>query len=300
MTQPPPKALLSAALDAAGRGWPVFPLRPGGKPPALHGEARCPRTGDCASGHRKFEQRATTDPDRITRCWTVGAYNIGIATGPAGLVVIDLDKPKDKGSSGTPDGVTTFLALCERAGQVVPATRTIRTASGGTHLYFTAPPGVRLTNTAGKLGPLIDTRAWGGYVVAPGSATPDGPYTVLDDSPAANLPEWLQSALKPPQKTTTAAILPAPGRTTAFARTAFERELATVAAATEGERERLLFEAARKMGRFVAWGDLDRTEVEQAFQCAAESTGLPSHQCRSTLRSALNWSIAHCKPRDRA
>jgi hypothetical protein len=298
MTQPPP-TLLAAALDAAERGWPVFPLRPGGKPPALHGETRCPRTGDCTPGHRKFEERATTDPARIARCWTTGAYNIGIATGPAGLLVIDLDKPKDKGSSGTPDGVTTFLALCERAGQPIPVTRTIRTASGGMHLYFNAPAGVRLTNTAGKLGPLIDTRAWGGYVVAPGSTTPEGPYTVADDAPVANLPEWLQSLLEPPQRPATGPTLPTPTRATAFARTAFERELATVAAASEGQRERLLFEAARKMGRFVAWGDLDRTEVEQAFQWAAESTGLPSHQCRSTLRSALNWSIAHCKPRER-
>ncbi|MFI1095135.1 bifunctional DNA primase/polymerase [Streptomyces sp. NPDC020917] len=296
----PPPTLLAAALDAAQRGWPVFPLRPGGKPPALHGETRCPRTGDCIGGHRKFEERATTDPDRIERCWRTGAYNIGIATGPAALVVIDLDKPKDKGSSGTPDGVTTFLALCERAGQVVPVTRTVRTASGGMHLYFTAPAGVRLGNTAGKLGPLIDTRAWGGYVVAPGSKTPGGPYAVADDAPVTNLPEWLQSLLEPPQGPAAGPILPTPARATACARTAFERELATVAAATEGGREKALFEAARKMGRFVAWGDLDRTEVEQAFQGAAESTGLPSYQCRSTLSSALNWSIAHCKPRERA
>ena len=50
------------------------------------------------------------------------------------------------------------------------------------------------------------------------------------------------------------------------ARAAFERELSAVAAATEGELELLLFEAARKMGRFIAWGDLDRGEVEQEFQ----------------------------------
>ncbi len=36
--------LLTAALAAAGKGWHVFPLRPGTKRPALHGEATCPRT----------------------------------------------------------------------------------------------------------------------------------------------------------------------------------------------------------------------------------------------------------------
>ena len=50
--------LLHAALQAAERGWHVFPLRPGSKRPALHGEQSCPRTGPCSNGHRKWEQRA--------------------------------------------------------------------------------------------------------------------------------------------------------------------------------------------------------------------------------------------------
>jgi len=83
MPYPERAALLAAAMETAARGWPVFPLRPGDKPPALHGERRCPGTGDCAGGHRKFEQRATTNPERIERCWTAGAFNVGIATGPA-------------------------------------------------------------------------------------------------------------------------------------------------------------------------------------------------------------------------
>jgi len=61
--------LLAAALLNAARGWPVIPLRPGSKIPALHGETNCPRTGDCTNSHRKFEQRATTDPDRIRAAW---------------------------------------------------------------------------------------------------------------------------------------------------------------------------------------------------------------------------------------
>lgn len=167
--------LLFAALDAAERGWAVLPLRPGDKRPALHGEDVCPGIGDCAGGHRRWEERATIDPDRIRRAWGDLPFNVGIATGPSGLVVVDLDMPKRKSSTDTPNGVTTFTALCERTGQAVPATRTVRTASGGVHLYFTAPPGVRLGNTAGRLAKRIDTRAWGGYVVAPGSLTPRGP-----------------------------------------------------------------------------------------------------------------------------
>ncbi|MFF9688065.1 bifunctional DNA primase/polymerase [Streptomyces sp. NPDC014623] len=300
MTHHAPSALLSAALQAAERGWHVFPLRPGDKRPALHGETACPRTGGCTDGHRKWEGRATTDPGRIRRAWADRPFNIGLATGPAGLVVIDLDMPKPNSSTDTPSGVTTFQALYERAGQVTPATYRVRTASGGHHLYFTAPPGVRLANSAGKLGQLIDSRAWGGYVVAPGSIVHGQPYEVLDNAPVAELPAWLLDALKPAERPQQPVRLSLPRVRDRAARTALERETAAVATAPEGRREAQLFESARKVARFVGWGDLSRDEVEQAFQWAGESSGLPASQCRSTLRSVLNWSLRNCRPRGEA
>ena len=134
-------------------------------------------------------------------------YNIGIATGPSGLLVIDLDKPKPGevppprwALPGITDGADVLAALCERHGQPFPwETFMVRTRRGGLHLYFTAPPGVRLGNTSGRnergLGWLIDTRGHGGYVVAPGSFVdlPDGTgrYEVIYDRPPAPLPEWL-------------------------------------------------------------------------------------------------------------
>jgi Bifunctional DNA primase/polymerase, N-terminal len=293
--------LLKAALKAAERGWPVVPLRPGGKVPALHGERRCLGSGDCASGHRTFEQRATTDRQRIERCWTAGTYNVGIATGPAGLLVVDLDTLKPTDEKGTPDGVSNFLALCERAGQAVPTTRRIRTPSGGQHLYFTAPPGVRLTNTASTLAKKVDTRAWGGQVVAPGSQTPQGAYAVLDASPVANLPEWLQSALTGPQRLVVAPFRPSPTRNASrLADVVLEREIAAVATTGEGGRNAELLRAVRAVGRFVAWGDLDRTTVEQAFQAGGESAGLSASECRATIRSALDWSVRTARPRETA
>ncbi|MEU3549330.1 bifunctional DNA primase/polymerase [Streptomyces longwoodensis] len=293
MTQGPRSALLYAALDAAERGWHVFPLRPGGKPPALHGEKSCPRTGECATGHVKWEQRATTDPDRIRAAWTRAPFNVGIATGPSGLVVIDLDTPEHKGSSDAPDGATTFGALCERAGHAVPDTYRVRTASGGKHLYFTAPPGVRLGNTAGTIADSVDTRAWGGYVVAAGSTTPAGPYEALCGSQAVSLPSWLQSILQPAPKASQAPSVAITEQSRRYADVALTNEARNVATAQHGARESTLFRAARALGRFVAWGDLPRHVVEQALQEAGEAAGLTAAECRSTLRSALNWSITH-------
>lgn len=79
MERPPTTTdLATAALALAARGWSVFPLRPGDKRPALHGEEHCPRTGACADGHRGWEPRATTNPDRIRACWAAGAFSDGL------------------------------------------------------------------------------------------------------------------------------------------------------------------------------------------------------------------------------
>ncbi|MGW1902891.1 bifunctional DNA primase/polymerase [Streptomyces hirsutus] len=300
MTHNTRSILLHAALDAAEHGWHVFPLRPGTKRPALHGEKTCTGSGPCADGHRKWEQRATTDPDRIHAAWSRAPFNVGIATGPSGLVVVDLDTPEHKGSSDAPCGTATFAALCERAGHPVPATYRTRTASGGQHLYFTAPDGVRLANTAGTVAASVDTRAWGGYVVAAGSTTPTGAYEALCASMPVALPGWLHTILKPaPVRPVGPLRLPAvDGSRAALA--ALEAECAVVAAAPEGARNTALNRCAFKVGRFVAWGDLPRHVAEEAFQAVGEAVGLTAAECRTTIRSALDSSQRTARPREAA
>ncbi|WP_254706431.1 bifunctional DNA primase/polymerase [Streptomyces lunaelactis] len=223
--------LLTAALEAAGRDWPVIPLHPNAKRPAGHPERSCPRAGRCVGGHRNPEQRATTDPALIRSAWGSKPYNVGIATGPAGLLVIDLDPCKPEEPKGAPDGATSLQALCERAGQALPGTYRVRTARGE-HLYFTAPDGVRLKCSVDRLGPHIDTRAWGGYVVAPGSTVPEGTYEIADPSPVAELPGWLLALLIEQPKL---ALSPGQVRDgTRAAKVALERECAVIRAATEG------------------------------------------------------------------
>ncbi|MHC0432009.1 bifunctional DNA primase/polymerase [Streptomyces sp. O3] len=295
MTPNPTRALLHAALNAAARGWHVHPLRPGTKRPALHGETTCPRTGPCADGHLKWEQRATTDPDRIRAAWSRTPFNVGIATGPSGLLVVDLDTPGHKDSSAdAPDGATAFAALCERAGHAVPHTYRTRTASGGQHLYFTAPPSIRLANTAGTLAPLVDTRAWGGYVVAAGSTTPTGPYETVGACTVAPLPEWLLAILKPVPKPAHALSVPVSTHAPAYAAAALRNEVHNVATAADGTRNTTLLRAARALGRLIASGDLSRTEVEDALSRGAAGNATQSqHYYDDVIRRGLDWSVAH-------
>ncbi|MET8969171.1 bifunctional DNA primase/polymerase [Streptomyces hydrogenans] len=299
----PGLGLLAHAIAAAERGWHVFPLRPRDKRPAGHPERDCPRTGRCATGHRTPEQRATTDPDLLVAAWTHAPYNVGIATGPSGLLVVDLDTLKADDEEGTPDGVANFEALCERAGHAVPLTHRVRTARGGVHLYFTQPDGARLGNTAGRLAKHVDTRGWGGYVVAPGSSTPNGTYEILDSRPPVPVPDWLHTALTTPREPVRTAN-PAPvvvlGGGSRVAEVALERETAAVRATEKGRRNAQLLASARAVGRFVAWGDIPRHVAEEAFQAAGETAGLSASECRATIRSALDWSIRTARPRPAA
>ncbi len=297
-------AMLAAALDCAGRGWHVFPLAPGGKRPVLHGRDRCPGTGPCVNGHLGWEQRSTSAQDRVRVAWSHDAYNVGLATGPSGLCVLDLDAPKP-GESVPPElarqGVTCgedmLAVVAEQAGQSVPGeTLTVRTPSGGLHLYFAAPAGVQLRNTSGErgngLGWKIDTRAWGGYVVAPGSTTPAGAYEFVYDGPVAPLPDWLVQRLTPapPPAAPVTPIRPAAGRSR-YVEAAIRAEAIKVRDAVRGQRNATLYTAAVALGQLVAGGALTEAEHAEVLLSAARghiNVGAYSDaQARKTIASGL-------------
>jgi hypothetical protein len=282
---PPSAALHAAALAAAERGWHVFPLVPGTKRPAV----------------RAWQQRATTDPDRITRCWATGPYNVAIACGPSGLLVIDLDAAKPGEQAPEPwaaadacNGLDVLALVCAEAGQPVPCdTYTVTTPSGGAHLYFAAPAGSGLRNTAGTaLGWKIDTRAHGGYVVAAGSALTSpasGSYAVLRDREPALLPPWMFQHLAgpplPPQRP-----MPVPVedvRVSTYLRAALDHEAARVLAAPQGRRNHALYTAAVALGQLVAGGALTAEQVVGVLEHAAQAAGLTSQEVPRTIASGL-------------
>ncbi|WP_092603548.1 bifunctional DNA primase/polymerase [Actinopolyspora xinjiangensis] len=258
--------------------WPVFPLVPNGKRPALHGRDDCPGTGPCTDGHAGWEHRATTEAHVIDRCWSHDAYNIAVATGPAGLVVLDLDVAKpgepvpDRWSMvGVSTGADVLEHLAHRVGETLPPTYTVRTPSGGWHLYYRAPAGSQYRNTAGTLGWLVDTRAHGGYVVAPGSTLPDGAYELHDDREPVELPGWLAQRLAPsPSVAESAPREIASTHRSGYLKAALDAETQRVRQAQPGTRNRNLFLAACALGQLVAGGALTKAEVYRMLQHASQ------------------------------
>lgn len=269
------------ARYCADQGWPVFPLRPWSKRPALHGHRTCPGTGRCSAGHRGWQHRATTDPHVIDRCWAHDHYNIGLATEPAQLLVIDLDQP-EPGEHPPPHwadattGWDVLATLANRAGASIPDTYTVRTPNDGWHLYLQAPPDQRVRSSASQLGWHIDIRAAGGYVVAPGSHTPGGGYELIDDTPPAPCPPWLLDHLHNAEDRPTRAESHPPGTAltiTAHSRTGYLQavlrgEYRRVASARPGEQNLRLFQAAATLGAWVAGGALDTDTARRSLHQA--------------------------------
>ncbi|WP_405095553.1 bifunctional DNA primase/polymerase [Micromonospora sp. NBC_01412] len=291
----PTADLLAAALAHAERGWLVFPLRPDDKRPAFPDHPADDCTGRdprcrAAGRHLGWEPRATTDPDRIRRAWSARPYGIGLACGPSRLVVVDLDTPKHPAEAGGRDGLAVLADLAAAHAAVIDPTYTVHTGRGGTHLYYRHPDdGPALRNTAGTLGPMVDTRAHGGYVVAAGSTVAGRPYGVGLDTDPATLPTWLAGLLAPaplPPQRPVVVDLPT-DRAGAYVRAAVTREVQRVTGAAPGERNRALHIAAIALGQLVAGGALSADDVQSVLEQAGVAAGLPAAEVYRTVRSGL-------------
>jgi hypothetical protein len=254
---PPPR--LAAALRAVERGWPVFPLHPYSKYPAV----------------RDWPRRATCDLQQITRWWVGGPYNVGIACQAAGLVVIDLDgargqqPPPPWDQLGVTHGRDVLRILAQRAGAPDPIDTYSVSTPSGEHRYFLAPPDRELRCTTGPsgtgLGWCIDIRGAGGAIIAAGSVrrVEGRPrlYRVARDIDPVALPRWLVTALTPPPVPARSPIrLPSTGRRLdAYVAAALDGETNAVTHAAPGTRAHTLFRSAACLGELVGAGILAET-----------------------------------------
>jgi len=158
---------MESALALAGRGFRVFPLLPGRKPPAVEG----------------WQAMATTNEERIRQWWSDRAdlcigftkdgrevyanahFNVGVACGN-GLLVVDADVKRNK------QGITSAKGLgVDFSGFVV------ETPTHGLHEYLTGPDVMNAVEIADG----VDVRSAGGYVVGPGSVVDGVPYDIVHD-----------------------------------------------------------------------------------------------------------------------
>lgn len=169
------------ALEYAVHGYAVLPLQSGKKIPLL-------------KSWKKYQTTPATD-EEINEWWEKNpSANIGIITGKiSGITVVDIDTKGDK-----------VVPL-----ETFPPTYTVKTPSGGYHLYYEYDPRILQTANTFPQFPHVDIRNDGGYVVAPPSKNEKGDYVIFKNLPVAAFPVslFLGSEGKTPSKKRTALKL---------------------------------------------------------------------------------------------
>jgi hypothetical protein len=306
--------LRDAALGYASRGIPVLPLHyslphrgdlqalSADQPlpsPAVRTKCSC-RDPGCGQPAKHplgslvphGVKDATTNRARVLAWWTRHPQaNIGLACGHR-FDVLDIDGPT--GAHAIQELAATHGL--ESSGPLV------RTGGGGWH-YYLATTGLGNVHPGGL--EHVDWRGRGGYVVAPPSRHASGhPYQWVAgrdlDAPLAEVPAPLRARLeRQPPPRSSSSLEPSvfghgPGHR--YARAALTEELARVAAAPVGQRNRQLWESTRNLYNLVATGALDQSEVDQGLLAAAERCGLLAdepRQTRRTLASGRQVGLAH-------
>ncbi|WP_316528143.1 bifunctional DNA primase/polymerase [Kitasatospora brasiliensis] len=334
---------LAVARWCAAQGWPVHPLAPGRKTPPANCQAcqesphaptdcPCPAVGRWCHGFHA----ATLDQDVLGAWWRVNPdFGAGVACGPAGLVVIDVDShtnvvpARDRILPGIPihedvdlDGLENgyhtlaLLAALRRAPDPTTdeSTLRVRTPSGGLHIWYQDHADRRFACSTGSsagraLAWQVDVRAHGGYIVAPGTVTAVGTYTVLPGARTpAPLPDWLGEELvrtghlkdRPGRQSVPQAAVPDRARQAVVAagggKKGAERVLDTVlqdVTACAGTPEGAGFtgklnRAAYTLGGLVSAGHLTHDDAERLLLDAAR-TARPAQdrQNFAVIRSGL-------------
>jgi hypothetical protein len=274
---------VDAAIVYARRGWPVIPLH---QPTLRRGELRCTCGHlDCTSIGKHPHTRdgvhnSTTDTDQIQQWWTRWRNaGVGIATGgTSGLIVLDVDP--DKG------GADSLQTLLDEHGPLPPG-RVVRTGSGGTHHYFHHPR--PLPNTASRLGPGLDTRGDGGYVVAPPSRHRSGNQYALAGGGVEipPLPDWMLRMIEPPRRTPSPPVPERIGDPNRWAQAAVDGEVGRLRQAVEGTRNDTLNRVSFRLGQLIGSGALHEHDVEPLLIEQGIAIGLREREVVTTVHSGL-------------
>jgi hypothetical protein len=241
-----------AALKLARKGVPVFPCDADKRPLTPHG----------------FKD-ASADGNLVGEWWMRWPDAlVGVPTGIK-FCVLDLDLQHAEAK-----------AWYDQHRAKLPLTRTHVTRSGGRHLLFKASSQVGCSTS--KLGPHIDTRGLGGYVIW----WPAHGLEVLHEQSLHPVPDWIIEALNAKPK-----VVPYRPRetlrVTGNAQNKLSGIIRSVAFAQEGERNRLCFWGACRLREMVEDGAFTRDYAINIVVEAANRAGLPRDEARRTAESAF-------------
>jgi Bifunctional DNA primase/polymerase, N-terminal len=154
---------LAWALEYATLGWRVHPcfwMCPNGTCACDEPDCRSPGKHAILKG---WSERATTDSTLIERWWRRWPNaNVAVATGPgSSILVLDVDGP---------EGERALVDLERRHGPLPEwAPMQWTGSSTGWQMFFSWPEERNIRNSAGRLGPKLDSRGINGYVLLPPS-----------------------------------------------------------------------------------------------------------------------------------
>ena len=239
---------------------------------------------------------ATTNPDTIREQWRKKPdANIGIPMGPqSGMFALDVDGP---------EGTASLAKLIEKHGPL-PTTLEQRTGKG-IHFVFRYPRnGATIRNSASKIGPGLDVRGDGGYIIVAPSVHSNGTIYewLAGQRPSqiepADAPPWLLDLVvdKPPPTPSERPEWKGNGSGARYAEAALEREAEAVAKAPEGQRNDKLNNAAFSLGQLVGSGALLAERVEAELTRAALHAGLDPIETANTIKSGMSSGAA--EPRE--
>lgn len=212
---------------------------------------------------------ASLDADLIRQWWSE-PLNVGVAV-PQWYLVLDVD-PRN-------GGVDTLRLLVRELG-ALPDTRIVRTGSDGLHVWLRT--GLEPAEIRGTLGPGVDVKKSGGYVVAPPSVHPETgqQYVWTDDADIADLPpKWAARARRPPRPVQTVEAVADPVSVRGLVRW----WCSVLRHTGEGYRNHQLFVSALRLAQHRCL----TAEVEKQLWDAALAAGLDHDEIGPTIRSAM-------------
>lgn len=230
-------------------------------------------------------KEGTTDREQIRRWWAQWPdANLGIVTGEAsGIIVLDVD-PRHNGRESLGE-------LMQEHGEL-PESVEARTGSDGMHIFFRYP-GIKIGNSAGKLGEGLDIRGDGGYVVAVPSLHACGERYRWDADPGRftpiAMPPWMIGKLLGKPKASPSASTPSAGDT---CRHWLGKALAE---STTGKRNESGFKLACQLrDAGVTQSDAERTLIDYAARVPQGAEPYTEREAVASVRSA--YAAAPRKP----